>query len=437
MNITISPQRIRLVLAGRNLYWIFCMAFCGLYFLRDILGIGISYYIIYAAAAFTIMFVSKAEAIAFIVSISAFTGAGFTGVFSFLLLLCVAIKFWGHYRYVKLYSLLLLAMCGFELIHYYRIPFSGIGSLIAYVSVLMVLIIIQQYPSSKLDMELIINSFVCFSLFYIMMTVVQLWSVYGSWELFLLNGFRGVEYAEFRAADGLSGNPNYYTALCSLNLGLCALMLSKKAPKKFCLAAMGIFTVTGLLTVSKMFIVVIAGFVVYIAVTVMRKNFLKGLGITAILGIAVFVGFLIFGDTLIAMVILRFQKGELTTGRIKIVGMMLEYMKANPTTFIWGVGIQNPYYYIGHGIHSSLFEVIGGWGITGLIISVAYLTALIRDSRKSALSVLPGELTWFNYLPIIILLGYSLIGMLFSSQYGLIKMMVAIYAIQYKGKQKV
>ncbi len=434
MDIAALPRK-RATNLSSFIYWLLCAAFCGLYLLRDVVGIGINYYIIYVLAAIIVLVVPKEYAIAFVVSIASFSQAGFNGAFSILLLACVAFKFLQGMKRIKLYSLLLLAMALMECMHYFSTGNGGFGSIITYAATIMVLIIIQQYPHEKINKKLLINSFIIFSLFFIMVTVIRLWMDYGSLEALIETGFRADEFEEIRDEDGLTANQNYITELCSINLGLCALMISKKMPKLPYLIAMVIFTVVALLTISKMFIAVIAAFIVYVVFITMKNNVVKGIGVLAVFAVAVTIGINLFGENLISMVMDRFETGTLSTGRVEIIEDLLAYMKENPITYIWGMGIMQPYYYIGMGVHSSVFEVFGGWGMIGLFIVLIYLICLILDSHRSAIK--QGiKITGFNYLPLLMLLGYSLIGMLFSSAYGLIKMMVVIYAIQLGERKK-
>lgn len=416
-------------LNAKQTYIFYCVLFCGLYFIRDILGVNVSYYVIYTFAGFIVFALPKKQVIAFIISIASFADAGFNGVFSCILFCCVAVKFWGEYKKLKTYSCLLLLMVLYEIFHYLATPLMPIGYLVTHIFVLPIVIIVQQYPQNFIDKNLIVDSFIAFSMFFVLMTVLQMSMAYGSLGALLQNGFRSNEYTELQELKTLSGNQNYITSLCSLNLGLCALMISIRGHKFVYIMETIIFVIVALLTVSKMFIVVCVAFTAYVVFYAYKRNIRTGIGLTIAFLIAVLLVIYFFGDTLIEMVLERFQSGDLTTGRVDIIKSLLGYMKAHPLTFIIGIGIQNPYYYLGHAIHSSVFEVIGGWGISGLIIVIIYLVGLINDSRKAAFrnGSRPGML---NYLPVCILLGYSLIGMLFSSPYDLLKMMATIYAIQ-------
>lgn len=433
MSVFVLPEQKK-TKPSRLIYILFCCVFCGMYFARDVLDIKISYYVIYAIAAFIMLTVQRAEAIAFFVSLSAFTSAGFDGVFCTIMLGCILIRFFKDIKSVKLYSLLLVLMCVMEFLHYYALKQTGFGTILTYMTILLTLAIIQQCPDEEIDKNLIVNSFIAFSLFFVLMTMIQMIEATGSFRALLESGYRTEDYTDLREADGLTGNQNFITQLCSMNMCLCMLMLSKKMPKLIYIVAIGIFLVSGFLTVSKMFMVVIAAFVLYVAVMALRKDTLKGLGVIALLFIAGFVVLRLMGNALLDQISYRFAHEELTSGRVAIIADMFAYMREHPQTYLFGTGVKQLGYLISAGVHSSFFEVIGGWGIIGLLLVGFYISGLVSHARSAAIAG-GNRPNGYNYLPLLMCLGYSLIGMLFSSAFAVVKMMVCIYAIGIKERE--
>lgn len=418
----------------RWLYIILCCIFCGLYFVRDIWHINISYYVIYAVAAIIILTVRREEAVAFFMAISSFASAGFTGVFCIMLLGCVLIRFYNYIKSVKVVSLLLVVMCLYECIHYFAARKTAIGAIIVYVTVLMALLIIQQVPSKEINKVLVVNSFIAFSLFFVLMTLIQMLDAYGSLKALLENGYRTEAYTQLRETDSLTANQNYITQLCSLNMCLCVLMISKKMPKLFYVTAIVIFLVSGFLTISKMFMVVIVAFALYIAFIALKRDTIKGIGIIALMALASFVIIRLMGDTLIAKIQYRFENEELTSGRLNTIGELLSYMKTHPLTYLLGRGILQLQGFLSANIHSSFFEIFGGWGIPGLVLATVYIVCLVRQARLE--SILEGHRpNGYNYLPILMLLGYTLIGMLFSSAFTVVQMMTCIYSLYIEERE--
>lgn len=422
---------------SHQIYILMCCVFCGFYFVRDIIGIGVNWYIIYAVGAFTVLIVSKEEIIAFLVSIAAFSNAGFNGVFAMMILACVLLRFFYDLKVVKLYSFLPLIMIVFETLHYFMTQGIDRGVWLTYVCFILVLIIIQQYDTNKIDKVFVMKSFISFSLFFVLMTIIQMLKIYGSFENMINIGFRSEEYKELLGEYAhLIGNSNFLTSLSSLNLCVCAVLIPKVKQKWSIIAAVCIFLFAGLLTVSKLFIVVLVAFAGYVVFYAYKKNIKYGIGVSIVLLVAVGVIFNLFGDNLIQMVVDRLTESDWSTGRTGIVESLLAYMNAHPYTYVTGLGILQTSNYIGHAVHSSFFEVLGGWGVLGVLLAITYIVVQIREAKMKA-EQRGSSPTPLNYLPILMFLGYSLAGMLFSSSLALIRMTVAFYAIEIGGKSEI
>lgn len=424
--------------SSHSIYSLMCCIFCGFYFIRDIMGVGVNWYLIYAFGALTVLVVSKEEIIAFLVSIAAFANAGFNGMFAVMILMCVILRFWNELRSVKKYTLIPIGMILLETLHYNYNHGIERGVWLTYVCFLLILFIIQQYDSKKINKMFIMKSFVCFSLFFVTMTLMQMIRIYGSFESMITIGFRTNEYRDLLGEyTHLIGNSNYLTSLASLNICICAVLLSRSNNKIFLIIAFSIFMLTGLLTVSKMFVVVDIAFAAYIILFAYKKGLKYGIGLSVVLIIAVAFIYNQFQDTLIQMVSDRLLEEDWSTGRISIVETLLAYMNEHPITYITGLGILQTFNYIGRqAVHSSFFEVLGGWGIFGVVLVISYILVQISVAKKNAMRS-GSKPTGLNYLPILVFLGYSLGGMLFSSSLAIIRMMIATYAIEIGGKSDI
>lgn len=424
--------------SSHGIYILMCCIFCGFYFIRDIIGIGVNWYLIYAFGALTVLVVSKEEIIAFLVSIAAFANAGFNGMFALMILMCVILRFWNNLTSVKKYTLIPIGMILLETLHYIYNHGIDRGVWLTYICFLLVLIIIQQYDTKKINKMFVMKSFVCFSLFFVIMTILQMIKIYGSFENMITIGFRTKEYKELLGEYAhLIGNSNYLTSLSSLNLCICAILISKSNKKIPFIIAFSAFMLTGLLTVSKMFVITVIAFAAYIIFFAYKKGLKYGIGLSVVLIIVGAVMFNLFQDTLIQMVADRFLEKDWSTGRVSIVETLLVYMNEHPFTYITGLGILQTFNYIGgHAVHSSFFEVLGGWGIFGVVLVIGYILVQISAAKKNAIFS-GAKPTGLNYLPILVFLGYSLAGMLFSSALAIIRMMVAIYAIEIGGKSEI
>lgn len=432
MTTNILPAQ-KTVSTPRWLFITLCSLFCGLYFVRDILGVYINYYIIYVVAAIILLSVTKEEAICFFIAISSFTDAGFNGTFCVMLFMCLLLRFIDSIKNVRVYTLLLIVMCLYECLHYFMSSTIEIGALVTYVMVLGSLFIVQQYPHNKINKALIVNTFIIFSLFFILVTIISMMISFGSLEALIQSGFRTDEYNEFREEGRLSANQNYLTQICSVNICLCTLMISKKYRKLPYILAIVVFIICGLLTISKMFMVVAIVYSLYVIFIALKGNVLRGLGITALVLISGVIIYYFFGDTLLQMVAKRFESEDLTTGRVRIIENLLEYMQLNPHSYVFGIGIQEVHVVLGEAIHSSFFEILGGWGVTGFIVVAAYIISLVKHARKN-MRIEGCKINGYGYLPLFMLLGYTIIGMLFGLPFSVVQIMLCIYAMQVKEK---
>lgn len=418
----------------RYVYILACIAFCGLYFVRDILGIGISYYMIYLTGAVAIWLCTKEESIAFILAMLAFQNAGYNGIFSIMILVVIVIKFRGMIRRMKAPFLLLSSACVYELLHYIAPGGASSGEYLTYIALVMVLGILCQYPYEWLNKMLIVKSYFGFSLFFALMTLFQMIEKYGSFEALLEVGFRGEEYGELvQHATNLIANQNYLTVICSVNLGLGALIISKVKNKVPYIVGVACFILVGLLTISKMFIVILSCYAIYLVVVAYKRNFLYGILATIVCIFMFFLIFYWFGDNLLELVGDRFEQGDFSTGRVEIIEQLLSYMKAHKYTYIWGTGILNLPYCLGVAVHSSIYEIIGGWGYVGGLLAVMFIVVMLKNVKKAAgyRKIKKG----LNILPLLIMLSYSITGMLFSSPGAIARLIVCIYAVGITGEK--
>lgn len=404
-----------------------CALFLGLFFLRDAIGLPINYYIIYAVVLVGVLTFSKEEAVCLFLALSSFVSAGLDGVFCVLLFVCVVLKFAFSVQSFRPYSLFLIAVCIVELFWFFISP-STVGVFLTYVMFLLSLFVIQQYPCEKVDASLVVNTFIAFSLVYCIILVTKMITLCGSLEELIRVGMRVEEYQEM---SGIHPNQNYLTQICCLNLGLCVLMLSKKYNRLPYIVAIILFGFFGLLTVSKMFMATIVVFSLYLVLLSFKHSVLRGFSVVIVLAALVAVAYALFADTLIDMVVNRFDSEELSSGRISIIKSLLSYMNEHPGTYVWGVGILNVHNTASSAVHASIFELLGGWGVFGLLLAVIYVSSAIKHARNSAL-VAGVRISGYNYLPMLILLGYTSIGMLFGSSFTVAQITVCAYAIMVK-----
>ena len=308
------------------------LLFCGMYFARDILGMAISYYIIYFVAVVIALSMTKEELLVFLISISAFTNAGFDGLFAIMLLVIVCIKCFPNLHKINRQSTVLLLICGYEISHFFLSSYRNtVGVYLTYVCLLLCLFLLLQQDLSSIDRSFALKSFTFYSLFFVMMAIVITAKQYPTFTVFFSVGFRNQEYVSLLQDNThLIANANFITSICSLNMGIDLLLIIHEKKKSLYIIAFSVFVLCGLLTISKMFVAIIVLFVLYSIYSVGRSSSIKMIGLILIYSIATFLIMYFFRDTLIDEVLNRFRIEEITTGRLSIVSDMLKMMSGKP-----------------------------------------------------------------------------------------------------------
>lgn len=425
-NITIKKQKLLFVLM--------CIVFCGLYFIRDIFGFSISFYFIYIVACLTVVVANISQAFSFFLALTAFSNGGFNGVFAFLIAATFLVKLLVTNKKIKISRFLALSIVCvfFEVFH---IPFDysvQIGEVVSYVVLILVGSLATCICPDEIDRKEVIVNFICFSLFFAVMAVlINLKFFDYNFNNFFTTGMRTSEYTEAIQSSRpyLLGNQNFLTSLCSINLCLCTLMLyycEKKIPYVF---ASVVFVVVGLLTISKMFFVVLALYLAYIAFSIFKIKKIRGIVFIALLGIIAVSFYLLFKDTLIEAAIYRFRHEDLTTGRIEGINQMMSVFSQDNLYWLFGTGILNLLNVVGIGIHSSFFEAIGGWGIGGVLLFFAYYYVALKTAKEYRIKH-KIKINVINYLPLFIAFVYALGGMVFSSWGAFIRIIIFIYSLE-------
>lgn len=119
--------------------------------MRDIVGVSVSYYIICAVAGVSVLLLEDAYSIAFLVSICAFSNAGYSGIFALVLLLCVLLKFGTKLRKVNALFIFPIVFCLIEGMHYIGNPGIEIGVVITYICLLLCLATVIYHSFLKKD----------------------------------------------------------------------------------------------------------------------------------------------------------------------------------------------------------------------------------------------------------------------------------------------
>lgn len=420
-----------------GLYSVLCALFFFLYFIRDVLGVGIPIYLIYAISLTIVLICDFSCVVAFFVSFSALSNTGFDSVAIIALFIAFFIRYVGFCK-AKLIinrNYILLIVMVYELFHYLVNDYALLTTVIKYVIFILISFLIFSLPGNSIDRKVVISSFVCFSAAYVLLTILISLNLM-SWNIGYLisEGLRAKEYAD--AINGtqryILGNQNFISAVCSVNMGICVWKIIKNKKRLLNIILMFFFFFSGLLTISKLFFGILFFFFILFVYLMWKKN--PRFGITAFFAGIIFIllTFVLFGDTLITLIFNRFRSGmmsgDVTTGRVSTYELLFDYLRENVGALFFGTGILNLVYVLGDAVHSSILEVIGGWGILGLPFFILLIRMVVKNaydyrSRNSL------KINYLTYIPLVIGVVYSFGGMLFGEPGSFLRIALYMYIL--------
>ncbi len=223
--------------------------------------------------------------------------------------------------------------------------------------------------------------------------------------------------------NGLFRDPNYYMALLIVALTLLINLRLKGELGRTSFAAMFLgFTVFGLLTYSKSFLILIAiVYVVYILLLLGKKRLLFAFFILAATAVIVWFALQTEGSPL-QIICHRFTSAknldELTTGRSALHVRYLKAISESVYSLFFGYGLDAPYLELSP--HNLYLEILYYLGIGGLLIFFAEITAFIRLTHTETSGV-QGRSWLMTYSPLLVVavLFLSLAGLFSPSTYAM------------------
>lgn len=228
---------------------------------------------------------------------------------------------------------------------------------------------------------------------------------------------------------GLFRDPNYYMALLVAALALLLALRLKGELGRAAFLAMGLcFTVFGLLTYSKTFMVLIVlVYLVYILLLLGKKKYLFAFVIVAATGVVIWLALQTEGSP-IQIIAHRFATAttldDLTTGRTELHVRYWKAITKNVVSFLFGYGLDAGY--LGLSPHNLYLEILYHLGLFGLLIFLGEILGFVhlmdvktpRVQKHSAL---------MTYYPLMLMgiLFFSLAGVFSTSTYAMIFLALA------------
>lgn len=185
----------------------------------------------------------------------------------------------------------------------------------------------------------------------------------------------------FRFA-GMAGDPNFFATYILLIIFSTQYMLGRdyQNKNKYALSFL-LFSVLGLLTLSKMFVLIYSAmlainFVLFIGSNIKRKDKKQRKFFSVLLGVFGVVG-IIFYDLFFQLIqnfITRFSVSnvsgsalnQLTTGRSSLVGFYLSKLADDAQLYLFGNGLSYEKSFNTLAVHNTYLDVILSWGLVGV-----------------------------------------------------------------------
>lgn len=219
-------------------------------------------------------------------------------------------------------------------------------------------------------------------------------------------------------------NPNSLGIICTLSVsGLLQIFMTGKKRISDVIMMVAILII-GALTISKTYIVLVAGMGVLFIMAQKKdmKSKIKMLfGILAVVIVTIVLLALIFPNVL-PMFIRRFSSSDITTGRTDLMVYYDEFIRSSVENMMFGVGLQDFGYKLTvqngvatHVPHNGIQEIIVAWGIPGLIFFGMFILDLIAGSRREN----PHQ-KLLNYIPLILVLVKVQAGQIITSGYTML-----------------
>ena len=245
-----------------------------------------------------------------------------------------------------------------------------------------------------------------------------------------LNALRGPEapaywQSSYFRFNGLFRDPNYYMALLIVALSLLIkLRLKGKLGQFYFVAALISFTIFGLMTYSKTFLVLTTvAFVICVFLLLGRKKYLYAISLVAISAVVICITSQSNGSSL-HIILHRFATAnsisDLTTGRSELYARYLDAINESASSFVFGYGLSATYLSLSP--HNLYLEVLYFTGFVGLLFfALEIVGGLHLICRKKPKEIQRQPLLMI-YFPLILvgILFFSLAGMFSPSTYVMI-----------------
>jgi len=420
----------------RQMFWPMLAVFYAMFVVRNVLSVAFPIFLYLAWIAVMALVFNDTEIKALIISFIPLV-PGFQSKYAVLVcMIFLLIKYIKRLR-VPLFVFIVLFFMFWEYLHLSE-GYSSTAEYLSGFAPLMCLAVVVCLPTKHEDISffsrVLAVSLAVGSLILLANTVL------GSQQSLISliqEGFRlgAVEEAE---SYQITYNANGLGYLCNLVIASLLINVYFKRAKKIDYFLMAFAIVIGCLTVSRTFLLCLAGtFVLYILLQ--EKNAMHKVKVfAAVVVILIFavVALKIVAPNIIDNYVDRFRAEDITGGRAFLNDFYNELITSSPKNLWYGIGIQNINLKIWQlkGVevnnpHNGYQQMLVAWGVVGLVLMMLFILFMALYARKKN-----PRAPLMCYLPLILLLINILAGQLVTSGSKLLSLVFIYLMICNGGK---
>ena len=372
-----------LIIPKRKVPGIFVMLFLLLLTAKDFLGIAIPSILFTVIWIFILLLADEDTSTAFTLSSVICFASTLSITIPCVLYICLTLI----RRTLRLDAILLTSLY-VALIELFRL-ISGNGEVFRlYVNSMAVLFLVYTVISKLKENS--VSAVLCikyYLVFFAFLSLDIIWATartLGNIMRIISSGFRigQVDILDESMTGILSINANGIALMSALAVSLVMLLMSKNFISKIiAISLLVYFSLVGLLTVSKTFILVYIGFWCLYLCWYSLKNNRNVFKPLALVGIIILMVVFMWNTDVVQNVIARFDTNDLTTGRVDVAVEYFDYMKHNIVASIIGIGLQNVTAKTSliHVPHNAILEIYVCFGVVGIIGYLLFFVSLIRS----------------------------------------------------------
>lgn len=423
----------------KRMFWPMMAVFYALFVLRNVFSVNFPVALFLAWVAVMALVFDETEIKALLIAFMPLA-PGFQSKFA--ILVCMVILLCKCYKNLKVpfFVLIVPLLMVWEYFHL-SIGYSSTAEYLSGFAPLMCLVLIVSLPNKHEDISFF--SRVLAVTLAVASVILMASMVLGDQQSLSSLFQEGIRLGTIEEAEDyqITYNANGLGFLCNIAIvGLLTNFYFKRS-KKIDYVLMVLLIVVGCLTVSRTFLLCLAGtFVLY--VLLQQKSLFGKIRVLITVSFCVAIGFGLLKltvPTVIENYVTRFNAEDITGGRSFLYDFYNEFITSSPERLWFGIGVQSidlkMMHFTGAQVnvpHNGYQQMIVAWGIIGLalmLLLILFMTVYARKKNRGA--------PFMCYLPLILLMVNILAGQFVTSGTKLLSLIFIYLMICNGGKKAV